>query len=74
MLGTTFGGNHLTCTASLAVLEIIQKSKLQQHAKNMETYFRTKAEKIKELKSRVVDLCLDWHLILKLVIKKKINL
>ena len=50
MLGTTFGGNHLACTASLAVLEIIKKDKLQQHAKSMETYFRTKAEKIKGIK------------------------
>ena len=50
MLGTTFGGNHLACTASLAVLEIIKKEKLQKHAKNMETYFRTKAEKIKGIK------------------------
>ena len=50
MLGTTFGGNHLACTASLAVLEIIKKEKLQKHAKSMETYFRTKAEKIKGIK------------------------
>ena len=50
MLGTTFGGNHLACTASLAVLEIIKKDKLQQHAKRMETYFRAKAEKIKGVK------------------------
>lgn len=50
MLGTTFGGNHLACSASLAVLEIIKKDKLQYHAKSMETYFRSKAEKIKGIK------------------------
>mgnify|MGYP002701219921 CR=1 FL=1 len=50
MLGTTFGGNHLACSASLAVLEIIKKEKLQHHAKSMETYFRAKAEKIKGIK------------------------
>jgi acetylornithine aminotransferase len=47
MLGTTFGGNHLACTASLAVLEVIKKDRLQQHAKEMETYFRSRAEKTK---------------------------
>ncbi|MEK9603079.1 MAG: aminotransferase class III-fold pyridoxal phosphate-dependent enzyme [Flavobacteriaceae bacterium] len=46
MLGTTFGGNHLACTASLAVLEVLKKDQLQQHAKEMENYFRSKAKKI----------------------------
>ena len=50
MLGTTFGGNHLACTASLAVLEILKKDKLQKHAKKMEAYFRDKAKKIKGVK------------------------
>ncbi|MCB0652267.1 MAG: aspartate aminotransferase family protein [Saprospiraceae bacterium] len=31
MLGTTFGGSHLACAAGLAVLEIIQKEKLEAH-------------------------------------------
>ena len=47
MLGTTFGGNHMACTASLAVLEILKKNKLQKHAREMDAYFRSKAEKIK---------------------------
>jgi len=32
MLGTTFGGNHLACAASLAVLEVIEHEKLIQNA------------------------------------------
>lgn len=32
MLGTTFGGNHLACAAALAVLEVIEKENLIQHA------------------------------------------
>lgn len=32
MLGTTFGGNYLACAASLAVLEVIEKENLVQHA------------------------------------------
>ncbi|SNS28027.1 acetylornithine aminotransferase [Belliella buryatensis] len=32
LLGTTFGGNHLACAAGLAVLEILEKESLQEHA------------------------------------------
>jgi acetylornithine aminotransferase len=43
MLGTTFGGNHLACAATLAVLEVLEEEHLMAHAKEMETYFREKA-------------------------------
>ena len=39
MLGTTFGGNHLACTAALAVLEIIEKENLVETAAKMGEYF-----------------------------------
>lgn len=63
MLGTTFGGNHLACTASLAVLEVIKKDRLQQHAKEMETYFRSRAEKTKgaTIKGRGLMLGLEFN-------------
>ncbi len=32
MSGTTFGGNHLACAAGLAVLEVLEKEKLIEHA------------------------------------------
>ena len=35
LLGTTFGGNHLACAAGLAVLEVLEKEKLQQHASEL---------------------------------------
>ncbi len=35
MLGTTFGGNHLACTAGLSVLEVIQKQNLVENAREM---------------------------------------
>lgn len=38
MLGTTFGGNHLACTAGLAVLEVIEKEGLVKHAQVMGAY------------------------------------
>lgn len=49
MLGTTFGGNHLACTASLAVLDILKKNRLQENAKILEIYFRKKAGEIPEI-------------------------
>ena len=39
MLGTTFGGNHLACTAALSVLEIIEKENLIENAAKMGEYF-----------------------------------
>lgn len=62
MLGTTFGGNHLACIASLAVLEILKKDGLQQHVREMEAYFRSKAEKIKgaKIKGRGLMLGLEF--------------
>lgn len=50
MLGTTFGGNHLACVASLAVLEVIEKENLIDNAKILETYFRACAAKIPQIK------------------------
>lgn len=32
LLGTTFGGNHVACAAGLAVLEVMEKEKLQENA------------------------------------------
>ena len=40
MLGTTFGGNHLACTAALAVLDIIEDEHLVENAEKMGEYFR----------------------------------
>lgn len=40
MLGTTFGGNHLACTAALAVLDIIENEHLIGNAAKIGDYFR----------------------------------
>ena len=50
MLGTTFGGNHLACCASLAVLEILKKEDLQKKTKALEAFFRSKAAAIPQIK------------------------
>ena len=39
MLGTTFGGNHLACTAALAVLDIIESEHLIENAAKIGKYF-----------------------------------
>lgn len=38
MLGTTFGGNHLACTASLAVLEVMERESLMDNASRAGDY------------------------------------
>ena len=50
MLGTTFGGNHLACTAALAVLDIIENEHLVENAAKMGEYFRSAFENDKALK------------------------
>ena len=40
MLGTTFGGNHLACTAALAVLDVIENEYLIDNAAKIGEYFR----------------------------------
>ncbi|MBT8314362.1 MAG: aminotransferase class III-fold pyridoxal phosphate-dependent enzyme [Maribacter sp.] len=48
-LGTTFGGNHLACAATLSVLEVIEKEGLVENAKNLGNYFLEKASKIPQV-------------------------
>lgn len=40
MLGTTFGGNHLACTAALAVLDVIENEHLVENAAHIGEVFR----------------------------------
>lgn len=40
MLGTTFGGNHLACTAALAVIDVIENEHLVENAAKMGQYFK----------------------------------
>lgn len=62
MLGTTFGGNHLACAATQAVLEVIKQEHLMEHAIAMEVYFRKQASdlgKSVKVKGRGLMLGLD---------------
>jgi acetylornithine/N-succinyldiaminopimelate aminotransferase len=64
LLGTTFGGNHLACTAVLAVLEVLEEENLIENAHRMGIYFKEKALKIpqvKEIKGRGLMLGLKFE-------------
>lgn len=50
MLGTTFGGNHLACTAALAVLDIIENEHLIENAARIGEYFRNELAGDKAIK------------------------
>ncbi len=49
LLGTTFGGNHLACAATMAVLEVLEAEKLVQNASELGTYFKEKAKEIPQV-------------------------
>lgn len=51
MLGTTFGGAHLACAASLAVLEVIQQDNLMQQAAENGTYLMGELQQTAGLKN-----------------------
>lgn len=46
--GSTFGGNPLACTASLATIEIIEKYKLVENAEKMGDYFMKRLRELFE--------------------------
>lgn len=49
-LGTTFGGNHLACTAALAVLDVIEGEGLIENAADVGAYLLSELEKLPQLK------------------------
>lgn len=64
LLGTTFGGNHLACAASLAVIETIKKEHLMENVQQIATYFMEQATSIPQLKAvkgRGLMLGLEFH-------------
>ena len=51
LLGTTFGGNHLACAASLSVLDVLKEEQLLENAQKISKYFIEKAEELPKLKA-----------------------
>ena len=50
LLGTTFGGNHLACTAAIAVLDIIKVEHLLENALKIGNYLIDELKKIPQIK------------------------
>ncbi len=50
LLGTTFGGNHLACAATLAVLEVLEQDNLIENAAQLGVYFNEKTAEIPQVK------------------------
>lgn len=50
MLGTTFGGNHLACAASIAVLDVMKSEELVGNSSIVGDYLKSELEKIKGIK------------------------
>lgn len=63
-LGTTFGGNHLACSAALAVLDVIEQEGLVENAARIGGYLLAELEKfpqIKEVRGRGLMIGLEFE-------------
>ncbi len=49
LTGTTFGGNHLACAATLAVLEVLKDENLIENAFLMGQYFKSQLLKVEQI-------------------------
>ena len=49
-LGTTFGGNHLACSAALAVLDVMEQEHLVENAARVGTYLLDELKKLPQIK------------------------
>jgi acetylornithine/N-succinyldiaminopimelate aminotransferase len=64
LLGTTFGGNHLACTAGLAVLDVIKNENLIENAEKMGNYLMMGISQIggyKELRGRGLMIGIEYE-------------
>lgn len=54
-LGTTFGGNHLACTAALAVLDVMNDEHLVENAHEVGEYLIAKLKDLQSRSSHITD-------------------
>jgi acetylornithine aminotransferase len=50
MLGTTFGGNHLACSAAISVIDVIDNEKLIANVNQVSEYFLERIKEIPQVK------------------------
>jgi acetylornithine aminotransferase len=75
LLGTTFGGNHLACAASLSVLEVMEEEQLMENVQKLSKHFFQEAQSIpgvKKIKGRGLMLGLEFDFPIKELRKKLI--
>ncbi len=63
-LGTTFGGNHLACSAALAVMDAIEQESLVENAAKVGNYLLEELKKfsqIKEVRGRGLMIGLEFE-------------
>lgn len=63
MLGTTFGGSHLACSAAIAVLDVIKSENILENVKEINTYFNQQVKDLpglKQVKGRGLMLGLEF--------------
>lgn len=51
LLGTTFGGNHLACSAGIAVLDVIKNENLMENSEKIGAYIQSKMENFNHIKN-----------------------
>lgn len=49
LLGTTFGGNHLACSAALAVLDVLEEENILDNVNQQSKFVREQLSQIKEI-------------------------
>lgn len=54
-LGTTFGGNHLACTAALAVLDVMEEERLVDNARETGSYLMGQIKALQASCSHITD-------------------
>ena len=54
-LGTTFGGNHLACTAALAVLDVMEKEHLVENAHEVGEYLIARLKELQQTQKHITD-------------------
>ena len=54
-LGTTFGGNHLACTAALAVLDVFEKENLVENAHEVGEYLIAQLKELQKRNSHITE-------------------
>ena len=54
-LGTTFGGNHLACTAALAVIDVMEQENLVENAREVGEDLLEKLQELQKSEKHIVD-------------------